>query len=33
VRPSTPDLRHAVLYSTIGCEVWLRTAMPAAVHA
>jgi asparagine synthase (glutamine-hydrolysing) len=25
VRPSTPDLRKATLYTTIGCEVWLRT--------
>jgi asparagine synthase (glutamine-hydrolysing) len=24
-RPGTPELRHATLYSTIGCEVWLRT--------
>lgn len=24
-RPATPELRHAILYSTIGCEVWLRT--------
>lgn len=24
-RPDTPALRHAVLYSTIACEVWLRT--------
>ncbi|MFD9893638.1 lasso peptide isopeptide bond-forming cyclase [Amycolatopsis sp. NPDC059027] len=24
-RPDTPGLREAVLYSTIGCEVWLRT--------
>ncbi|WP_037558418.1 lasso peptide isopeptide bond-forming cyclase [Spirillospora albida] len=24
-RPATPALREAVLYSTIGCEVWLRT--------
>jgi asparagine synthase (glutamine-hydrolysing) len=23
-RPDTPGLRHAILYSTIGCEVWLR---------
>ncbi|MEV6302678.1 lasso peptide isopeptide bond-forming cyclase [Actinoplanes sp. NPDC051861] len=23
-RPDDPRLRHAVLYSTIGCEVWLR---------
>ncbi|GGN14345.1 asparagine synthase (glutamine-hydrolyzing) [Actinoplanes campanulatus] len=23
-RPDDPSLRHAVLYSTIGCEVWLR---------
>jgi asparagine synthase (glutamine-hydrolysing) len=24
-RPDTPGLRDAILYSTIGCEVWLRT--------
>lgn len=24
-RPGTPDLRKPILYSTIGCEVWLRT--------
>ncbi|HCA88120.1 MAG TPA: asparagine synthase [Streptomyces sp.] len=24
-RPSTPGLREAILYSTIACEVWLRT--------
>lgn len=24
-RPSTPDLREAILYSTIACEVWLRS--------
>ncbi|MEV1119206.1 asparagine synthase-related protein [Actinosynnema sp. NPDC049800] len=24
VRPSTPDLSRATLYTTIGCEVWLR---------
>jgi asparagine synthase (glutamine-hydrolysing) len=24
VRPDTPDLRKATLYTTIGCEVWLR---------
>ncbi|TDD88196.1 lasso peptide isopeptide bond-forming cyclase [Actinomadura rubrisoli] len=24
-RPDTPALREAILYSTIGCEVWLRT--------
>ena len=23
-RPDDPQLRHAVLYTTIGCEVWLR---------
>lgn len=27
-RPATPELRKAILYSTIGCEVWLRT-LPA----
>jgi asparagine synthase (glutamine-hydrolysing) len=27
-RPDSPDLREAVLYSTIGCEVWLRTLEP-----
>ncbi|HCT78287.1 MAG TPA: asparagine synthase [Micromonosporaceae bacterium] len=24
-RPDTPELRQPILYSTIGCEVWLRT--------
>jgi asparagine synthase (glutamine-hydrolysing) len=24
-RPDTPGLRESILYSTIGCEVWLRT--------
>jgi asparagine synthase (glutamine-hydrolysing) len=24
-RPATPELRQPILYSTIGCEVWLRT--------
>ncbi|WP_242887284.1 lasso peptide isopeptide bond-forming cyclase [Actinomadura litoris] len=24
-RPDTPALREAILYSTLGCEVWLRT--------
>lgn len=24
LRPDTPELRSAILYSTIGCEVWLR---------
>ncbi|MGI8334544.1 lasso peptide isopeptide bond-forming cyclase [Actinomadura scrupuli] len=24
-RPDTPELRDGILYSTIGCEVWLRT--------
>lgn len=24
-RPATPSLRDGILYSTIGCEVWLRT--------
>ncbi|SDY41058.1 asparagine synthase (glutamine-hydrolysing) [Amycolatopsis xylanica] len=24
-RPETPELRDAILYPTIGCEVWLRT--------
>lgn len=24
-RPATPALREAILYSTVGCEVWLRT--------
>ncbi len=28
-RPDTPELRKAILYSTIGCEVWLRTLEPA----
>lgn len=27
-RPATPELGKAILYSTIGCEVWLR-ALPA----
>ncbi|MDX3107073.1 asparagine synthase-related protein [Nonomuraea angiospora] len=26
--PDTPELREAILYSTIGCEVWLRTLEP-----
>ncbi|MFF4620531.1 lasso peptide isopeptide bond-forming cyclase [Nonomuraea jabiensis] len=26
--PDTPGLREAILYSTIGCEVWLRTLEP-----
>ncbi|SFQ48796.1 asparagine synthase (glutamine-hydrolysing) [Amycolatopsis arida] len=25
LRPATPELTTAILYSTIGCEVWLRT--------
>ncbi|WP_158880512.1 lasso peptide isopeptide bond-forming cyclase [Amycolatopsis anabasis] len=25
LRPDTPELSTAILYSTIGCEVWLRT--------
>ncbi|MFI1953608.1 lasso peptide isopeptide bond-forming cyclase [Streptomyces xinghaiensis] len=29
-RPATPGLREAMLYSTIACEVWLRTLAPAA---
>ncbi|MGR6918477.1 lasso peptide isopeptide bond-forming cyclase [[Actinomadura] parvosata] len=28
--PDAPGLRGAVLYSTIGCEVWLRTLEPSA---
>lgn len=28
-RPDSPDLREAILYSTIGCEVWLRTLEPS----
>lgn len=24
-RPSAPGLRDAILYSTIACEVWLRS--------
>ncbi|MFI0481631.1 lasso peptide isopeptide bond-forming cyclase [Actinomadura sp. 9N215] len=33
-RPATPSLREAILYSTIGCEVWLRTLdRPAAAAA
>ncbi|MBG0816445.1 lasso peptide isopeptide bond-forming cyclase [Planomonospora sp. ID82291] len=28
-RPDAPHLRHAIVYSTIGCEVWLRTLRPA----
>ncbi|REE96754.1 lasso peptide isopeptide bond-forming cyclase [Thermomonospora umbrina] len=28
--PDDPRLRQAILYSTIGCEVWLRTLEPAA---
>ncbi|WP_171171227.1 lasso peptide isopeptide bond-forming cyclase [Streptomyces sp. I05A-00742] len=27
-RPSAPGLTEAILYSTIGCEVWLRTLAP-----
>ncbi|TDD27625.1 lasso peptide isopeptide bond-forming cyclase [Actinomadura sp. KC06] len=31
-RPAAPELREAILYSTIGCEVWLRTLdRPAAI--
>lgn len=33
-RPGTPELRDAILYSTIGCEVWLRmlsASCPTAV--
>lgn len=29
-RPSTPGLREAILYSTIACEVWLRTRITAS---
>ncbi|WP_302893239.1 asparagine synthase-related protein [Actinomadura luzonensis] len=29
-RPDSPELRTAVLYSTIACEVWLRTLEPSA---
>ncbi|PRX50403.1 asparagine synthase (glutamine-hydrolysing) [Prauserella shujinwangii] len=25
LRPATPALANAILYSTIGCEIWLRT--------
>ncbi|GGS61629.1 asparagine synthase [Planobispora rosea] len=28
-RPDAPHLRHAIVYSTIGCEVWLRTLEPS----
>jgi asparagine synthase (glutamine-hydrolysing) len=24
-RPSAPGLRDAILYSTVACEVWLRS--------
>jgi asparagine synthase (glutamine-hydrolysing) len=35
LRPDTPELRSAILYSTIGCEVWLRAldAGKGATHA
>lgn len=33
LRPDTPELRSAVLYSTIGCEVWLRSLDEGAEHA
>lgn len=29
LRPDTPALREAILYSTIACEVWLRALEPA----
>ncbi|WP_242454371.1 lasso peptide isopeptide bond-forming cyclase [Bailinhaonella thermotolerans] len=32
-RPDAPELRQAVLYSTIGCEVWLRTLEHAGKEA
>jgi asparagine synthase (glutamine-hydrolysing) len=28
-RPDAPELRDAILYSTIGCEVWLRALEPS----
>ncbi|MFB8183314.1 lasso peptide isopeptide bond-forming cyclase [Streptomyces sp. NPDC055966] len=33
LRPDTPELREAILYSTIACEIWLRTLenRPSAV--
>ncbi|MCC2278750.1 lasso peptide isopeptide bond-forming cyclase [Streptomyces sp. ET3-23] len=33
LRPDTPELRESVLYSTIACEIWLRTLdiRPSAV--
>ncbi|GGU70062.1 lasso peptide isopeptide bond-forming cyclase [Lentzea flava] len=33
LRPDTPELRSAILYSTIGCEVWLRSLDKGAEHA
>ncbi|WP_089955202.1 lasso peptide isopeptide bond-forming cyclase [Lentzea xinjiangensis] len=33
LRPDTPELRSAILYSTIGCEVWLRSLDQGADHA
>jgi len=35
LRPDTPELRSGILYSTIGCEVWLRAldAGKGATHA
>ena len=33
LRPDTPELRTGILYSTIGCEVWLRSLDKGANHA
>jgi asparagine synthase (glutamine-hydrolysing) len=33
LRPDTPELRTGILYSTIGCEVWLRSLDKGAEHA
>jgi asparagine synthase (glutamine-hydrolysing) len=33
LRPDTPELRTGILYSTIGCEVWLRSLDKGARHA
>ena len=33
LRPDTPELRTGILYSTIGCEVWLRSLDQGADHA
>uniref|UniRef100_UPI0039BFE859 lasso peptide isopeptide bond-forming cyclase n=1 Tax=Lentzea alba TaxID=2714351 RepID=UPI0039BFE859 len=33
LRPDTPELRTGILYSTIGCEVWLRSLDKGAERA